>query len=171
MSFCWHEGAPVSVPGPRGETVCYQPRWLLPYHADVVRLRRGRTFESVWDFCRQVKPRKIAFYRTYALGDVLMLIPVIRLLRRLMAARAGYEMPAPVFLITGYDPWRGLGGRMDSALVRLEDIWVVRSHGIREYGADVHFFLDHCLEADHRGGPESELHRLELYGRAMGIPA
>lgn len=170
MSFCWHEGAPLSVTSATG-TVCYQPKWLLPYHDEVIRVRRGRAFPNAWEFCRQVRPKKVAFYRTYALGDVLMLIPMIRVFRRLLAEREKYRMPDPVFLITGYEPWRALGGRQDSALVRLDDVWIFRSHGVRQYGADVHIALDHCLEADHRGGPESDLHRLELYGRALGIPS
>jgi hypothetical protein len=160
MSLCYFEGAPLGI----GAT-SYQPRWLNPYHADAVRLRRAVRYESMLDYCRQKNPQKMCFYRTYALGDVIMLIPVIRLFLRMLRVKR------PVFLITGAHEWRALGGQQEHPVLRLGgDILVVRTRGILDYGAEVHINLDHCLEADHRGGPESELHRLEIYARTLGVP-
>lgn len=160
MTFCYFEGSALGI----GDT-SYQPRWLNPYHPDAVRLRRAVAYESLMDFCRRHNPQKICFYRTYALGDVVMLIPVIRLFQRILS------VSRPVYLVTGAHIWRSLGGNADTpgGVLRLGNVWLYRTQGVKEYVSGVHINLDHCLEADHRGGPESDLHRLELYGRALGI--
>lgn len=163
MSYCYFEGPPLSVPL-GSEVVSYQPRWLTPTSELVVRMRRATVYESPAAFCRQVRPQKVCFYRTYALGDVIMLLPVARLFRRLLG------LQGPLIIVTGFIPWRALGGKIDRGdLVPMGDLMIARGHGRRSYGADVHIDLDHCLEADHRGGDESHTHRLDLYGRALGI--
>lgn len=137
--------------------LCFQPGWLVKSHPMVVR-RGARTYDSLVGFCREHKPRWVCVHRTYALGDVIMLLPVLRALRRAVG------LTRPVILATGSWAHRGLGGLVGDGTIRL-----VKSMGIRGYGADIHIDLDHCLEADHRGGEESSTHRMELYGKALGL--
>ena len=39
---------------------------------------------------------------------------------------------------------------------------------VADMGCDVHIDLNGCLEPDHRGGWESDVHRMALYARAIG---
>ena len=156
MAYCFFDGEnPLHL-----SSGTILPRWLSPEHPDAFRLRRARRYEHLMDFCRQHQPRKLVFHRTYALGDVVMLVPVLRVLRRTLG------ISAPIMLVTGFLPWRALGGQ-DS---REPDVRIIRGHGRQNYGGDVHMDLDSCLEADHRPGSwQTELHRCDIYARTLGL--
>lgn len=142
-----------------GGSAIFNPKWLCPEHPLAFSRRGARRYGSLAEFCRQEKPRKVCLHRTYALGDVLMLLPVARLFRRLL------QIPEPVVVAIGAQAFGQLG-----AIARMPDVRLVEARGIRDYGCAVHMDLNRCLEADHRGGPESDYHRLELYARKLGIP-
>lgn len=139
----------------------YRPRWLAEHHADpfCVKHRRPELFASLCDFCERKRPASVCLYRTHALGDILMLLPIVRAFRR------RFNLPKPVMLVIAEKYGTQLAGLNRAPW----DVRLVPKRGLTDYGADVHFDLNRCLEADHRGGAESDFHRMALYGRAMGM--
>ena len=142
----------------------FRPRWLGE-GADTTFLRhhnKVEVFDSLLDFCLRKQPRRVCIYRTYALGDILMLLPLVRQLRRLA------DLSEPVTIVV--EPrfinalGRGLRGWDEIQFVpqqaRGEDA---------DYGADVHMNLNSVLEVDHRGGNASNFHRMELYAKPLGL--
>jgi len=144
-----------------GHDWLFQPRWLSVDNAHPwICARRAVTkYKSFADFCDREQPASVCFHRAYALGDILMLLPVIRAMQR------QYDLPSPVRLAVNERFMPALRG-----LPATSGIQLVRSRGVqRDYGCAVHVALDRVLEADHWGGQESELHRVELYTKALGV--
>lgn len=157
--LCIHDGPMLSLfDGTSGQQLAFPPRWLLPEHRAPIRERSAKRYKSLMEFCQARKPRTVCAMRTYALGDVLMLIPVLKAFRR----AAGISKP--ILLVTAHDISDGLGGLAWDA-----DVRVGRALGMRTYGADVHINMDWCLEVDHRGGPESDMHRCDIYAGVIGL--
>lgn len=141
-----------------GRMRSFAGKWLHE-HSVVARLRPGRPYGSLWDFCLQHPGSRVCLHRTYALGDILMLVPVCGLLKRHLEIRGPIKV--------------AVGGRYIRDLKRVESpaVEFVRSRGgQRDYQADVHLELNSALEADHRGGEASNRHRIILYARAIGVP-
>lgn len=135
----------------------YIPRWLVPEDADTKR-RGGARFTSLLEFCRQRHPSSIWIRRTYALGDILMLVPVLRAFHRHAA------LTVPINLAIEERFMRDLGPLGD------ERVRFRRDPGqVADMRCDVHMDMNGCLEPDHRGGWESDVHRMALYARALGV--
>lgn len=147
-----------------GTDRAFRPRWLGK-GADNPFLRMHNQvefFDSLLEFCLLKHPRRVCLYRTYALGDILMLLPLARRLRQVA------DLPKPVTIVV--EPrfidllGRGLRGWDEIEFVpqaaRCED---------HDYGADVHMNLNSVLEVDHRGGDASNYHRMELYAKPLGL--
>jgi hypothetical protein len=85
----------------------------------------------------------VLLHRSFALGDVLMLLPIIR------AAREKYD--ANVFGSSSgeYQKMFGELGRTEKDSTRI--------------------LLDGCLELDHTGGRESRMHRIDIYLETIGM--
>lgn len=134
----------------------YVPRWLMPESSDTLR-RGGARYESLLECCRVRRPSTVWVRRTYALGDILMLVPVLRAFHRLVG------LPKPIVM--------GVEDRFmrDLAPTGDERVRFRRDPGqVADMGCDVHIDLNGCLEPDHRGGWESDVHRMALYARAIG---
>lgn len=154
----FYTGTPFEQHGHK--RVRYGRRWLC---ADYAKSGRGdvELFRSVAHFCEVHAPAHIAFHRTYALGDILMLLPVCRAFAR------HYPSIRRVTICCGdfCDKLSGLHKTQD--LVRFSTVRGDVNH--YDAGADVHYDLNSCLEVDHWGGPESKIHRVNLYLRALGV--
>ena len=142
----------------------FLPRWLNE-HADHGILRAQahvHYYDSILACCLERQPEKICIYRTYALGDILMMLPLVRHLYRIIAP------PNPILVVVekrfmsslaaGLRGWEEI--RFRPQLPRGE---------IADYGADVHVNLNGVLEPDHWGGEESDRHRVDLYAEAFGF--
>jgi hypothetical protein len=138
----------------------FRPRWLSRDHTDpfLCARREVHQFASLADFVRQRRPRSIVLYRTYALGDILMLLPLVRAFHRAM----GLTFPVTIVVEKRF---RVQLERAANRQVRFID---KRGYPF-DYGADVHMNLNGVLEPDHRGGEESHMHRVDLYARALGL--
>jgi hypothetical protein len=140
------------------------PRWLSEgaNNSFLKKHNRVEFFDTVLEFCLKKRPERVCLYRTYALGDILMLLP---LARRLYHA-AGLRQPIEIVvedrfiesLAMGLDDWREIHFLRMRADANKAD-----------YGCDVHVDLNHVLEPDHWGGEESNYHRVELYARVLGF--
>lgn len=158
--FAYFTGVGITVIS-RGIVHEYQPRWLIPepHHRLLISQLRPLLYRSFTEFVRAARPRCVCFYRTYALGDILMLMPIARRLR----LHLGIETPIRMVVQKRFLTQLGqLNGQQD-------DWRFIEDRGKIDYGADVHVDLNGALESDHRGGRASSMHRLELYGEALGI--
>lgn len=144
----------TSVPSVTGYPKWIGPEFAAPHIASRFDIE---VFESFAVYCEERRPERLAFKRTYALGDVIMLLPVIRCLHETL------ELSRPIDVLTD-QMYLGQLKQCADDRVRFRP-WV----GLADYGADVHMDLDRVLEADHTGGPASHHHRLELYGAALGF--
>lgn len=135
----------------------YAPRWLSPDYATEP-VGRVTLYPSFIACALDRRPQRLCLWRTYALGDILMLLPIVRGLRRLL------ELQEPVRIVVQARHMESLRPMQGD-----EFLFLRKTQAFGDYGADLHYNLDSCLEADHRGGPESDLHRMELYGRALGV--
>lgn len=160
------DGAPLRVDSV--ETVEAFPRWLSTeaLHPFVRAARNVLVYDSLWSYCTRHTPPVICLLRRYALGDILMLLTVIQAMRGPLDVNYAMFDAAPPQIIVAIEDrfFNQLQGLNRSLLCRL-----VPSRGIQDYGADVHFNLDHCLEPDHLGGDASNVDRCELYAQAMGV--
>lgn len=138
----------------------FMPRWLSAdnTHSFLCSREKVRLYRSFADAVLGERPRKIVLRRTYALGDILMLLPVARALHR----QLDLEQPIGIVVRRSYfDQLRG---------ARIPEIMFhVEQGSTHDYGADLHFDLNSVLEVDHRGGPASDYHRCELYAAALGV--
>lgn len=97
----------------------------------------------------------IVFWRTFALGDILMLTPVFNWLKE--------EYPAcNLYLATTFG-FLGL-------FKYWELIHTIETRRILGLDYDVGYYLDGIVEQDHNEGPESQKHRLDIYCEFLGIP-
>lgn len=156
----FYRGMPTTIHSMRD--LYFVPGWLSEDNAHPLLKQCDPSvelFESFWDFCLRKHPKKIVLYRTYALGDILMLLPIVRAMRRTLA------LTEPVYIV--------MEDRFVAQLDTLPESSGVRcllKRGPRaDYGGDVHFDLDACLEVDHHGGPASHTSRLDLYAAALGV--
>jgi len=110
-------------------------------------------FTAIPNFLSLIKKQgKLSFYlqRTFALGDMLMLVPVIRYLRTL-----------------GYDPWI----RTTDLFTKILDYlgvfveMVEHPHHLEGHGIS----LDGVIERDHRDKALSHIHRVYIYLKALGL--
>ena len=112
-----------------------------------------RLFEPITNFLDEVKRRgKNSFYiqRTFALGDMLMLIPVVRHLRTL-----------------GFDPWIRTSSLFKDIL-KVFDIQIeftTDRQDTNEFGIS----LDGTIERDHYNAVLSRMHRVHIYLEALGV--
>lgn len=97
----------------------------------------------------------VCFWRTYALGDLLLLTPVFNWLRD--------EFPACRIILATASGFMPLFKYWDM-------VEIVNGRRILNYGYDIGYYLDGIVEQDHSGGPSSYKHRLDLYCEFLGIP-
>ncbi len=110
-----------------------------------------KMFGSLKEFLDDHPSSRLAFVRTYSLGDVLMLWAVINFVRR--------KYPfLNITLLTHCD----IVPVFESC-----SIHVTAYRGAPE-GYDLIFMLDSVLEKDHEGGDLSHMHRVNIYLRALG---
>lgn len=155
--FGYYEGRPVTITG--GIRRRYRPKYLEPDCPSFSDFNVG-FYESLLDFCRRERPQTVCLLRKYALGDILMLLPIVRALRRTV------PIPNPVRIVVEERFVRQLGGHLNGFD---PDFFFVRHHNWDDYGCDVHVDFNKELERDHWGREESQMHRLEIYGRALGL--
>ena len=139
-------GDPVEV-YPR---FCFDDRTITTGNSKVI--QSGITLP---DQLKQKPNSTVAFFRTFALGDILLLTPVFNWLKE------HYPESRILFVTVGgfktvFQYW----SEVESCDRRLIPI--------RDY--DVGYFLNGIVERDHSGGPESYKHRLDLYCEFLGVP-
>jgi len=105
---------------------------------------------SFLDFLDKRGVKKFHIHRSYAAGDILILIPVIRALRK-----QGYS----VYLRTS-ESWRSILDLLDVEMQSTE-------HGFEPTGWGID--LDGTLEADHYRRELSVIHRCDIYSEALGM--
>lgn len=111
-----------------------------------------RLFKPVENFLAEVdKKGESSFYiqRTFALGDMLMLVPVVRYLRTL-----------------GYDPWIRTS---DSFKEILDYLGILVELKERPHLGGFGVVLDGVIERDHRDRSLSYFHRVHIYLKALGV--
>lgn len=155
------EGQPLTIIG--RTTVQVYPRFLYsgPVDPRVAGSRHVLHFESVVDAFHAVGAYRLGLVRTYALGDILMLLPVVRALHRQLG-----ELPVRIYVKPEY--WRVLAPWRTAQF----EFWRWDGGRVHETAGtlcDVNLDLNGCLESDHWGGEDSRRHRLDLYARAMGL--
>ena len=141
QSFITRDGNPIAVHP-------YQALETLQIHGDFSDILTP--IDSFLNHLDKKKIKRFCIIRTYALGDILMLVPVIRALRK-----QGYDP----FLRT-VNEWRPILDLLD---IEMED----KRHTFRfvDWGVN----LDGTLEQDHFRPILSEIHRVEIYFIALGI--
>lgn len=132
------------------------PRWVCPDDERLARNRPVIRYKSFHECVKERKPRTILLHRTYALGDIIMLLPVARAFRRLVGLKA------PIAIAVNHRHYKDLCAMSDGT------VHLVRSFGIIDYGADLHIELDKVLEADHRDQRIAAMDRLQIYAGALG---
>lgn len=97
----------------------------------------------------------ICFWRTFALGDILMLTPIFNWLKQ--------EYPACQIYLATSSGFLGVFSYWDL-------IETVETRYLWRAKYDVGYHLDGVVEQDHQGGPLSLKHRLDIYCEFLGIP-
>lgn len=130
----------------------YLESWLYPFDPTIAQVRRVTRFDDLVSAIEGVGARSLCIYRTYALGDILMCMPIARALHRM------FGFTSPVKIVVGHH-----------FLARLSDInkadrtvSVVSNRGYASYGCDLHVDLNFATCASH-------VHITDLYARALGI--
>lgn len=153
----YRTGGPITLVSTT--TVKAHAKWLMggEPHPYIKSHRKVERFEDAWHACEVTGARSLGLVRHFALGDVLMLIPIARALTDAL----GLEF---VKIITREQYWRQIrGAESDRLRFWRVDQWTF------DYGCDIHIDLNGALQADHLGGEESNYHRCELYGQWLGI--
>lgn len=140
----------------------------LPHNCAAIgskeKFKHLRSIEEIQN-CRSLidKFNKIFIVRTYALGDILMAIPV------------GYELkeryPDKEFYFCTSSGFAGgvLPRLMENAYTRIIDRGILASR-LEKDSDSVGIILDGVVELDHQGGEESSLHRVDIYRKFIGLP-
>lgn len=111
--------------------------------------------ESVVGFLKEVGGTRLWLKRSFAMGDVLMLIPVIRTIRD----------NHPEIEVTVVTPKRY---HQVMAAAGATPVLPRKITGNRRW--DLLVDLDATLEVDHDGGAESYTHRVDIYHDVLGLP-
>lgn len=139
------------------ETHVFVPRWLYAYHhPQLMRMRACQEYSSLVDCVRRRGAASLCLQRTYALGDVLMLLPVARSLHRMLG------LPRPIRIATKRNFFGQLRPGEDSRVM------FTIANPTLEYGCEVNIDLDRCLEKDHVDPAAAGKDRLQLYAEALG---
>jgi len=138
-------------------STAFDPITVEPYQAVDTTLIHGDTsdvLQPIGSFLNTLDKRKIKrfyMYRTFALGDILMLVPVVRALRE-----------------QGYDPYlrttRWALPVLDLLDIEADAIENNRHPPDGEYG----IMLDGVVEQDHSRPKLQGLHRIDIYFKALG---
>lgn len=144
----------------RGVWHHYRDDWLAPWNTTGPCGGKSRKYATLRHYVEAHKPASICIYRTYALGDILMMLPVLRVFRRVM----GITTPLSIVVQERFL-------RSFKQLNRFDpDFWFLPDRGLEAgYAADIRVDFNSILEIDHRGGPESDIHRVDLYRQAIGV--
>ena len=142
--------------------VSYRPRWLNPEDPRLIKQRPCKFYLSLADYCKREKPSWIYLHRQLAMGDLVMLLPILRAFQAKI-----HRCP----ILIGVGEW--LIGQLQAFNKTVgadgKGIVMVPVPGLRDMGAPVHLDLDGCLEEDHQGGAASGRHRMDLYGDRLGV--
>lgn len=134
------------------------PVTVEPHQAIDISLIHGDTssvltpINSFLHILDKLKIKRFYLHRTFALGDVLMLVPVIRALRR-----------------KGYDPYIRTTRRMRDVLNILGIETSITEFDNHPPQGDYGILLDGAIERDHYTAGLSELHRIDIYFKALGV--
>lgn len=145
-----------------GRAETYAPKWLNPPSQEVSSCRRVKRYASLAAWCEEHSPEVVVVKRTYAMGDVVMLLPVMSAFMRLFPC-----IKATIILV-GLEVTWAIPEAM-SSVTWWPKFRVIQCRGRIDYGMPIHIDLDASLEKDHLGGEESKLHRMELYARSLGV--
>jgi ADP-heptose:LPS heptosyltransferase len=107
------------------------------------------------EFMRRNPSAKVCFYRTYALGDILVLTPIFN------ALKEKYPKSSLLF---------ATAGGFSSIFKYWTEIETVRKDMLLYKQYDIGYFLDGLVEKDHSGGRYSYMHRLDINCDFMGWP-
>lgn len=140
-SFITRSGEPITV-------YPHQALETVQIHGDLSGVLTP--IDSFLNYLDKRKIKRFCIIRTYALGDILMLVPVIRALRR-----QGYNP----FLRT-FQRWRSIADLLDIEMEVVEQTFRFADWGIN---------LDGTLEQDHFRPILSKIHRVEIYFMALGM--
>ena len=113
-----------------------------------------KEIKSFINYLKEKQIKKFYIKRTYALGDILMLVPVIRYLRTL-----------------DFDPYLATQEKFFEIL-RLLDIKVISkriSEFLASLGNNYGIDLDGAVEQDHVNILIQKFHRIEIYLKALGV--
>jgi len=106
--------------------------------------------DSFLNYLDQKKIKRFCICRSYAMGDILLLVPVIRALRK-----------------QGYDAYIRTTKAWKSVLDLLDIEMQITEHNTHPEGWGVN--LDGILEQDHFRAELSEMHRCDIYAKALGM--
>jgi len=106
--------------------------------------------DSFLDYLGKKKIKKFCICRSYAMGDLLLLVPVIRALRK-----QGYDVH-----IRTTKAWRSILDLLDIEMQITEHNTHPEDWGIN---------LDGILEQDHFRAELQEMHRCDIYFKALGV--
>ena len=144
----------VTDGGPRTDIRIHRG-WLLPVDGmpeKAIKMAGGTQYRNFSHAVCRIKPEVVMLQRRYALGDIAMLLPILKAMER----RFSFTMviaTEPRFF--GYLTGAG------------RQVWDYRQSHLCP--AQVKYSLDLCLEQDHHGGEASDCHRCDLYARALGF--
>lgn len=141
QSFITRDGEPITV-------YPHQALETLQIHGDMSDILTP--IDSFLNCLDKRKIKRFCIIRTYAMGDILMLVPVIRALRK-----RGYDP----FLRT-FKSWRPVLDLLDIETGAIEHPFRFDDWGIN---------LDGTLEQDHFRPKLSKIHRIEIYFMALGM--
>lgn len=141
-SFITRSGVPITVhPNQALET--------LQIHGDLSNILTP--IDSFLNHLKKRKVKRFCIIKTYALGDILMLVPVIRALRK-----RGYDP-----IMRTINKWRSVLDLLDIEMEGIEH----SSRSVDGWGIN----LDGTLEQDHFRPIISKIHRIEIYFTALGV--
>lgn len=160
MLWGFFEEHPISIVGLHTQVA--RPRWLNvgKPHPYIANHRKIEWFESFIHACEAKKVRSVCFIRTFALGDILMLLPIVRAMGRAL------DLDRPPIIVVRREYYR----QLKNWTTAHQDFHLrVANVNTTDYDCDLHIDLEKCLESDHWGGEDSNHHRCVLYGKALGL--
>ena len=117
--------------------------------------RMGRGI-SLIDQMKRKPDSTICFWRSYALGDILLLTPIFNQLKE--------TYPACTILLA-------TASRFIEVFKYWDKVGTADKRTVAHRHYDIGYHLDGIVERDHTGEPWSHKHRLDLYCDFLGIPA